>query len=219
MKTLVIYCAGGIGREAADLANRVNDIYRTWNNIIFVDDNLDTPSINNIPVMRFDSLLKSYSNVSIQIIITSGEPFVRETLYNKVRKAKFELINLMHPEFLKSDYTHFGVGNLVHTGAIITCNIEIGDNNLINKQAVIGHDVRIGNHCVISPHVTIGGSAIVENNVFIGSGATIKNGVVIGKDSIVGMGAVITKDIPENMVVVGNPGRILRENKGKKVFK
>ena len=44
----------------------------------------------------------------------------------------------------------------------------------------------------------------------IGSGATILCGVTIGENSIVGAGSVVTKDVPSNMVVAGNPARVIK---------
>ena len=51
----------------------------------------------------------------------------------------------------------------------------------------------------------------IEENVWIGAGVIIVPGVRIGKNSVIGAGSVVTKDIPENVVAVGNPCRVLRE--------
>lgn len=218
MKTLAIYGAGGMGREIADLAMRINLMNQYWNKIVFIDDMIKESSINHLSVFSFDDFLKHDSLQSTQVIISSGEPSVREYLYQKVRAADLELVNIIEPEFIKSEFTNFGIGNLVHYGTVITCNIEIGNNNLINKQVVLGHDVILGDHCVVSPHVTVGGNTIIKDHVFIGSGAVIRNGITIDENCIIGMGAVVTKDIPNNSVVVGNPGKVVRENTTKKVF-
>ena len=54
---------------------------------------------------------------------------------------------------------------------------------------------------------------IIEDRVAIGTSSTILAGVHIGKNSIIGAGAVVTKDVPENVVVVGNPAKIIRNLK------
>ena len=51
----------------------------------------------------------------------------------------------------------------------------------------------------------------IKKRASIGSNATILCGVTIGEGALVGAGAVVTKDVPPNMVVVGNPARILKE--------
>lgn len=51
----------------------------------------------------------------------------------------------------------------------------------------------------------------VKKRASIGSNATILCGVTIGEGSLVGAGAVVTKDVPPNVIVAGNPARVLRE--------
>lgn len=58
----------------------------------------------------------------------------------------------------------------------------------------------------------LAGNVKVGERSFIGANATIKQGTVIGNDVIVGAGSVILNDIPNNSVVVGNPGKIIKKN-------
>lgn len=51
---------------------------------------------------------------------------------------------------------------------------------------------------------------VVEKGASIGSSATILCGVTIGQAAIIGAGSVVTKDVPPNVIVAGNPARILR---------
>lgn len=53
------------------------------------------------------------------------------------------------------------------------------------------------------------GKVIIKNNVYIGNNCLIMPGVTIGENVIVAAGAVVTKSIPDNVVVGGNPARIL----------
>ena len=119
-------------------------------------------------------------------------------------------------------------------------NIHIGDYFYANFNLVIVDDIEvyIGNNVMIAPNVTISvtGHPIhpsqrkdgaqfsipvtIEDNVWIGSGVIILPGVTIGKNSVVGAGSIVTKSIPENVVAVGNPCRVLREitEKDKETF-
>jgi acetyltransferase-like isoleucine patch superfamily enzyme len=45
---------------------------------------------------------------------------------------------------------------------------------------------------------------------WIGAGSVVKPGIKIGANSMIGVGSVVVKDIPDNVVVVGNPARIIR---------
>lgn len=52
---------------------------------------------------------------------------------------------------------------------------------------------------------------VIGNNVWIGGGTIICPGVRIGDNVTIGAGSVVTKDIPENVIAVGNPCKIIRE--------
>lgn len=110
-------------------------------------------------------------------------------------------------------------------------NVHIGNHFYANFNLVIVDDidVYIGEHVMIAPNVTITptGHPVdpdlrkpgtqfsipvrIGNNVWIGSNAVILPGVTIGDNSVIGAGSVVTNDIPENVVAVGNPCRVLRE--------
>lgn len=51
----------------------------------------------------------------------------------------------------------------------------------------------------------------IGNNVWIGGGAIVLPGVTVGENSVIGAGAVVTRDVPANVVVVGNPARVVRD--------
>ena len=100
-------------------------------------------------------------------------------------------------------------------GCSITCmdNIQIGDNCLFGPNVVVvdhdheyGYtDERRGNHYRKDP-ISIG------NNVWIGGGAIILPGVIIGDNVVIGAGSVVTKNIPDNVIAVGSPCRVVRRN-------
>lgn len=110
-------------------------------------------------------------------------------------------------------------------------NIEIGEDFYANVNLVILDcaQVTIGNNVFIAPNVgiyTAGHPLDVErrnrgleyalpvtiaDNVWIGAGVSILPGVSIGAGSVIGAGAVVLKDVPESVLVAGNPGRIIRK--------
>lgn len=94
--------------------------------------------------------------------------------------------------------------------------IFVGEGSNIQDCAVLHTD--IGKPCRVGRGVTVGHSAIlhgctVGENSLIGMGAVILNGSVIGAESLVGAGTLITenKTFPDGVLIIGRPGRILRE--------
>ena len=59
-------------------------------------------------------------------------------------------------------------------------------------------------------HDLIPKSIHIGNNVWIGSNSTVLAGVTIGNNAVIGAGSVVTKDIPENMIAVGSPARVIK---------
>ncbi|WP_431293731.1 acyltransferase [Pedobacter sp. P26] len=103
--------------------------------------------------------------------------------------------------------------NVGMSGGTISCSlyIEIGDNVLIGSGAAItdsdAHPInpmlRNDSSQILMAPVVIG------NDVFIGARAIILKGVNIGKGAVIGAGSVVARDVPEMMIVAGNPAKII----------
>jgi sugar O-acyltransferase (sialic acid O-acetyltransferase NeuD family) len=101
-------------------------------------------------------------------------------------------------------------GSLIMDDVLITNSVVIGKGCLINKSVIISHDVTIGDFCDISPDVKIMGHSKIGDKVDIGAGAIIIPKINIGNDVTIGAGTVVVKDIPSNVVIVGNPARVIK---------
>jgi len=100
-----------------------------------------------------------------------------------------------------------------------TAPIVVGEDSNVQDGTIVHVDH--GVPCAIGPRVAIGHRAIihgatVEHDSLIGMGAILLNNVVVGSGSIVGAGAVCTEGmvIPPNSLVLGVPGRVVRETTG-----
>ncbi|HEY9885317.1 MAG TPA: gamma carbonic anhydrase family protein, partial [Thermosynechococcaceae cyanobacterium] len=108
-------------------------------------------------------------------------------------------------------------GASIWYGAVVRGDVEaivIGECTNIQDGAILHGDP--GNPTVLEDHVTVGHravihSAYVERGCLIGIGAIVLDGVRVGTGSIVGAGAVVTKDVPARSLVVGIPGKVLRQ--------
>lgn len=104
--------------------------------------------------------------------------------------------------------------------------VKVGKNVFINHNCTmmsaggieIGDDVQIGpqvtitttNHDFDDRYTLICKPVRIHNNVWIGAGALILPGVTIGENAVIAGGAVVTRDVEPNVVVGGNPARVLK---------
>lgn len=109
-------------------------------------------------------------------------------------------------------------------------NIHVGDHFFANFGMTILDEARvtIGEHAYIGPNVNVytachpldahsrnrdiewSEPVTIGDNVWIGGNATILPGVSVGSNVVIGAGSVVVKDVPDNVVVVGNPARIVK---------
>lgn len=117
-------------------------------------------------------------------------------------------------------HANFGGGH-VHFGAYVYANF--------NLTCVDDTHIYVGDYTMFGPNVivaTAGHPILPElrerlyqynmpvhigRNCWIGAGAIILPGITVGDNVVVGAGSVVTKDLPDNVVAVGNPCRVLRE--------
>lgn len=98
--------------------------------------------------------------------------------------------------------------NCGFSGTVIGCfvditlekNVRCGANTLITDSDWHLEDSRSGKPRPI----------YIEENVWLGVNVTIMKGVRIGKNSVIGANSLVTKDIPENVIAVGNPCRVIK---------
>ena len=109
----------------------------------------------------------------------------------------------------------------------IQTDVIIGNNTRISSHSFICSGVNIGNNCFIGHGVMFTNdkfdwidndynkwiklNTIIGNNVKIGSNSTILP-VTIGNNVTIGAGSVVTKNIPDNVIIMGNPAKIYKKN-------
>lgn len=111
------------------------------------------------------------------------------------------------------------------------CNVKVGDNTVINHSGVFldTNEINIGKHALIGPKTGLYGAIHpfdvearnegiekaktinIGDGAWLGGKVTVVPGVSIGKHSVIGAGSVVTKDIPDDVVAVGNPCRVIRK--------
>ena len=149
--------------------------------------------------------------------------------YNKTDDEEIDLRNKIMKQLFKN------VGENVWIEPDFRCefgkNITIGDNVYINFGCIIldCSEVTIGSNTLLGPNIGLyaanhstdateringgcyGKPIHIGNNVWLGGDVKVLQGVTVGDNTIIGAGSIVTKDIPDNVIAVGNPCKVIRK--------
>ena len=143
-----------------------------------------------------------------ELIVSIGNNITRKKIVEKIVAKYFKAI---HPTAIISPHSAIGEGSVVMGGALINADTVIGKHCIINSNAVVDHECIIGNFVHVSPNATLCGNVQVGGFSHIGAGAVVIQGINIGVNAVIGAGAIVIKDVPDNVVVVGNPAKIIKQ--------
>lgn len=180
-----------------------------------IDDNLKKGS-----VFRGYSILGSVSDLKIVTekynvstgIIAVGTNFVRKWLAEEVVKLipKFKFISAVHPSAIIGKNTTIGVGCVVMAGVIVNNDCIIKSHCFLATKSSLDHDSIMNDYSSFSPGVTTGGNVFIGTCCAIGVGANIIHNVSIGEHTVIGAGSVVVKNIPNLVVSLGIPAKVIR---------
>lgn len=172
-------------------------------------------SVLSARVLGDDRLLPELRQQGVQYAFIGlgsvGDTEPRRRLYDKAREHGFEIADAIHPQSVISPSAILGNGLTVMAGVVVNACVHLGVNGIINTGAIVDHDCVIGDHVHIATGAHLAGAIHVGEGTHIGLGASIIQGISIGKNVIVGAGAVVVKDIPDGVIAVGVPARVIKK--------
>jgi len=127
----------------------------------------------------------------------------------------------IEPGAIIRDHVDIGDNAVIMMGAIINIGAKIGEGSMIDMGAILGGRAEVGKYCHVGAGAVLAGvieppsakPVILEDDVLIGANAVVVEGVHIGRGAVVGAGSVVLHDVPAGAVVVGNPAKIIKEEK------
>ena len=211
MKDIAIFGAGGFGREIACLINLINKDCPTWNLIGFYDDNL---SLKGKMISHFAKCLGGMSelnthDIQLSIVIAIGESNSIKSVRDRIINPNISFPNLVHPDVIFSDKETFiiGEGNIIQRGCVFSCDVSIGNFNVLNGEVACGHDVVIGSFNTFMPDSRISGKVSIGNENFLGVGSIVLQQIVIEHGVRLGAGSVLMTRPQNESLYLGNPAK------------
>jgi len=212
-RRLVIFGAGGFGREVLQLVRDINEVSSRWKCEGFLVDSgyaISGGTVQGLPILGDLGWL--VKNPDVHWVIAVGSPSARRGIALRARQVcKNAFATLIHPRAWIGKFVEIGDGSIVCAGAMITTDIRIGQHVQINTGATIGHDAILEDFATIYSCVNVTGSVRIGEGAEVGTGVVILPKAFVGCWSIVGAGSVVLNDLPSNITAVGVPAKAIKE--------
>lgn len=209
MKDIAIYGFGGFGHEVACLIQYINSVEPTWNIIGYFDDGVEVGT-----ECKYGKVLGNIDTLNawdkpINVAIAIGNVKFLETVSSKITNPNVEFPNLIAPNcfFFDKESVVMGKGNIITFGCRMSCNIHIGDFNILNGCVSFGHDVVLGSYNVMFPETRISGQVTIGDKNFFGARCFASQTIKIGNENRFGVGTFILRKIKDGGLYMGNPAK------------
>ncbi|MDP2652775.1 MAG: acetyltransferase [Candidatus Omnitrophota bacterium] len=204
----VIFGAGGYAGEVLPLLQKRKDL----NICLFVDVSPIQPAIAGIPVIAEKIFWENFSLKDYDAaVVTLGDLFQREKVFLKAEKAGLNMISHADPSAVVPAGTSIGAGTVIYPLACVQTGVTLGKGVLLNAGCTIGHDTQIENFVTVNPGANVAGNVVLKKGSYVGIGANIIEKLTIGKNAVIGAGAAVINNIPDNVVAVGVPAKVVKK--------
>lgn len=209
MKDILIYGYGGFGHEVACLIAQINARDPQWNVLGYIDDGvaIGTSCSYGKVLGNIDTLNTWDKPVSVAIAI--GSPVHLESVSRSITNPLVDFPNLLAPNtfYFDEKAIKMGVGNIITFGCRFSCNVTIGNFNVLDGCVSLGHDVVIGSYNMMFPEVRISGQTIIGDKNYFGSRCFAAQCIKIGNANRFGAGSFILRKIKDAGLYMGNPAK------------
>lgn len=205
-KRTIIYGAGWHGRSVAWIQRESGDWIEG-----FLDDAPIGSPVDGVSIIGDSGKLHDAKFLSQhRFIVGIGNCQYRWQLTERLINCGASLIISRHPSAVDAAET-VGVGTVIFPNATIGVGARIGRGCIVNNNATIGHECVLEDGSSVCDGSNLGGGVVIGQETFLGLGVRVLPKVKIGSNCLIGAGAVVTKDVPDNVAVVGVPGKIVKE--------
>jgi sugar O-acyltransferase (sialic acid O-acetyltransferase NeuD family) len=209
MQNLVIIGAGGLAREAYDLAYLCYGNDSGFRVKGFLSDG---PS--DIESLGYPPVLAKVANYTIEpddvFFCAIGKVYDRRKTVEIILSKGGKFINLIHPTAVISPSVKIGNGIAIKAFCVISSDCVIENYTYLQSSVILGHDAHIGRFCQINSFAFFAGCVRIHDMVTVSAGVRIIQSVVVEEQSVVGMGSVVLNRVKKGTTVFGIPAKRLK---------
>lgn len=206
-KKLLLIGGGGHCRSVLDSVLSIN----TYEDIGIIDNVNNTYA--GIPTIGCDDdlpeLLKKGWTDAFVTVGSIGITATRIRLYSLIKKLGFNIPVITDPSAVLAKDVIIKEGTYIGKKAVINAGTFVNECAIINTGAIIEHECTIGAFSHISPGAILCGEVKVGASTHIGAGSVIRQQIEIENDVLIGAGSVIVHNVPANVIIYGNPGKVI----------
>jgi len=209
MTEILIYGFGGLGHEVACLIEHINRIKPTWNIIGYIDDGVEVGT-----ECKYGKVLGNLDTLNswekrVAVVIAIGNTKIIELISKKIINPLVTFPNIIAPNvfYFDKETIVMGKGNIITFGCRFSCNIQIGDFNVLNGNVSLGHDVTIGSYNVMFPETRISGQTNIGNGNFFGARSFVTQCLTVGDYCRFGAGTYVFRKTKDGCLYMGNPAK------------
>jgi acetyltransferase EpsM len=209
-KPLVIIGSGGHACCMLDVAQLAG-----FTTIGFIDrTRSEGDLVNGLPILGGDELLFDEAFVSEHYIAVGiGNPAVRRRYGELLLKKQADCPVIANPSSFVSPHATLGRGVLLMGMNAVNHGARLDDFVALDWQVTIGHGAHLGRAVFAAPGSRVAGDVTCGEEAYLGLGCQVIEKVKIGRGSLIGAGSTVTQDIPEQVVAVGSPAKVIREHR------
>jgi len=152
-------------------------------------------------------------------LVAIGDNANRLSIARWLEEQGYKLVNAVHPSVHLARGVSVGANSVLMAGCVINSDAKIGNSVIVNTAATVDHDCLIGEGSHIAPGCHLCGNVVLGAATLLGAGTVVSPGVTIGANTIIGAGSVVVEDLPDNVVAVGHPAKVVKQNSKKPSFK
>ncbi len=206
---ILIFGAGENGIQAFHIVKRA-EVHEV---AAFVDDDLHKQGTQlcGVPVLAGQPALSVLRDHGVEGAIAAiGNNEIRLEVNDRLLNCGYTIVNAVHPQAMIDDTAQFGAGVIVEMGVAVHPLARIGDCVFLGGSCVISHHSIVERGALIAGGVVFGGHVHVGPRALIGVGAVLQPHIKIGRGTVVGIGSAVISDLPDDVVAVGVPAKVIR---------